>query len=490
MSTTPIRPEDLEQLGNGSNTSSSASQTQEGFFEQGLIDADDLIQQPKSTDGSQKSAWKLGSKWLVGGGVGLVLALIAFFILSAFGGIFSARERGDETADSEGPSELEKLQAERDRARLEADRASARLAFQQQSQSRIIEPAEATEVPESEAAPEPVPVAQEPVPIPRTPAPAPVRTPPRPAPAPSRPAPAPSRPAPAPAPQVDPAQRWQELASGGVTVAAAPLEVAQAAMPPELPSANATGEPVRLEVEKLVTPGVEGIVNGRPSEPAAPPAPPTVILPGTTASAVQTQPVIYDTATDSAYSPSLVSLSEPLLDNAGVEILPAGTQLVVEVANVSALSSKRALVKQWAVQAVITQEDGSRRLMDLPTETISVVGAEKDDGQLIAKSVSSNGGGFGRTLAIAALGAAREVGRVINRPESQTITNGSFGSTVSTTNGDEDVLAAALSGAADPLIDNLQNGLRSERSRRDPVFFIPADTPVTVTLEKSWQPNA
>lgn len=489
MSATPIHPEDLEKLGNGSDFV--PEQASQNSSNQGLIDPEDLIEQPQATNGTQKAAWRLGSKWVIGGSIGLVLALIALFMLSAFASIFGAR-RGNGTATANGPSEVERLQAELERAQLEANRERAiRLLDVPESQLRTLGPDEPLAAePEAEAPPtpeEPIEVADRPITVPRTPAPV-VRTPPRPTPAPAQPA----RPAPAPrpaAPAVDPMQRWEQLAFGGVTSAVAPRAVAAAEMPPELPAASR--EPIQLEVDRVSTPGTQGILDGKPPEPEVKVEPPSpaVVLPGTAIGAVQTQPVIYNSATGSAYSLSLITLSEPLLDDVGQEVLPTGTQLVVEVANVAVVSPKRALVKQWATQAIVTEADGSKQIIDIPSETIAVIGSEKEDGQLIAKSVSSSGGGFGRTLALAALGAVREVGRVANRPESQVVSSGSFGNTVSTTNGDDDIVAAVFSGAADPLLARAQNDIRRDIDRRDPIFLIPADTPVTVTLEKTWQPN-
>lgn len=480
MSATPIRPEDLEQLGNGVSLSPSP----EDPPNQGLIDPEDLIHRPPATDGARRSAWKLGSKWIIGGSAGLVVTLMALFFLSSFASLFNPRQAS--VAETEEASELEQLRAARDRAELEANRAKARLAIQQQSARTL--PQEAEEPvppPPPEAAPAanpaPMPVAAAPVPIARTPAPPAVRTPPRPAP--PRPAPPPAP----PTPQVDPSQQWQQLATGGVTVAAAPLQVAEAPSAPALPSPSR--EPVRLGVEKVVTPGTQGVLDGRAPAPVVEPPPPALVLPGTAVSAVQTQPVIYNSVSRSAYSLSLVSLSEALLDDGGAEVLPAGTQLVVEVDSVAVLSAKRALVKQWATQAIVTREDGTKQLIEIPPQTVAVVGNEDDDGQLIAKSVNRSGG-FKRVLGLALLGAVREVGRVANRPESEVIRSGIDGSTFSTVNGESDTFAAVLTGVADPLLARAQAGMDRDVDRRDPIFLVPANTPVTVTLEKAWQPNA
>ncbi len=493
MSVSPIHPEDLERLGRGSVPDEPLHSDPREY--NALIDPEDIIHPPQPTDGARKSAWKLGAKWLIGGSIGLIIALISLFLLSSMASIFGPRERA--ATPTEEVSELERLQADRDRAELEANRAKARLAIQQQSVPKLVPaataaPAGTGEATTPEAAPAvppaPIPVASTPVPIPRTPTRAPARSPVSQPPAPVR------SPAAATAKttvEIDPHQRWQQLAAAGVTSSVASSTEKPAAAPPTLPPAAEKTAPPPLAPD--LSPGTQGILTGRvPPEPVAvvEPPPPAIILPGTAIRAVQTQPVIYNASTRSAYSLSLVALTEPLLDDAGQEVLPEGTQLVVEVASVAELSPKRALVKQWATQAIVTRAEGTRELIEIPPETVAVIGAPSDKGQLIAKSVSSAGGGFTKTLGLVLLGAIREVGRVANRPESQVVSNNINGSTISTVNGDTDTLAAVLTGASEPLLARAQANIARDLGRRDPIFLVPANTPVTVSLEKSWQPDA
>nr|WP_228024901.1 TrbI/VirB10 family protein [cf. Phormidesmis sp. LEGE 11477] len=142
--------------------------------------------------------------------------------------------------------------------------------------------------------------------------------------------------------------------------------------------------------------------------------------------------------------PGAVELTEDLVSN-GTVIMPAGTQLTVELAGASSSG-----MVELRITSIILPES-SYSYMQIPVEAITI--RSNDGSVLVAKEMSGSERDINRlTRNQAILGAIGQVGSVLNRPNSSNSAIGPTGAISSTDFGSPSILGAVLEGAANTVI--------------------------------------
>lgn len=320
-------------------------------------------------------------------------------------------------------------------------------------------------------------------------------------------------------PEIDPFERWNQLATIGQQTTTTTEEKATVPTPPSTttPSNSETIPVVSLNhtnsdessfgstttiaaippesSTQSLTPGERGILNGTPvseSEvaPTTTPGEPMQIQIGTLAQAKVLVPMIW-TAEKSANSGRFaVELEEDVLSTDNRIAFPKGSILITEVDSVS---SDNKLVNQTVVAVVYPDNSGQIRQQQVPKNSILIRG--ENGNPLIAKGMGNPGSEIARQdILIGLLGAAGRAAQVVNQNQSQSatiISSGGFSSqTITTTAREPNILAAAMEGFFRPMSQRLtQRADRTtqEISQRTPVAVVPQGTKVSVFFNSFFQ---
>jgi hypothetical protein len=275
-------------------------------------------------------------------------------------------------------------------------------------------------------------------------------------------------------PIIDPQERWQQLVKLGSygsvrpESSAMPESIAQVELP------QTTEPQAKLTIWDRQDVAVDPTIDPVPPEPQ-----PTSLIAGTNAAAVFETPLVLD---DSKSNDRFtIALSEAIPDATGKTAFPANTKLTVQVEGVS----QTGRVQLSATSATWNQE-GQTKEMTLPTGAIQIRG---DQGRpLMAQQFEDKGKEHatldrGQFILSAIRGAS---GQLI---QSNTRVQTGGGSTVVTQeNQRPNVLAGALQGGADTLLNTI--GERNKRAaeeiqQRPPIRYIAAGTPVQVFVNQS-----
>lgn len=213
------------------------------------------------------------------------------------------------------------------------------------------------------------------------------------------------------------------------------------------------------------------------------------IATGTTVAATVVAPSIWAAGTDrdregdAVTQSGLVRLEEPLRDDAGEVVLPAGAALVVELDGVNEANGLAALT---AVAAIA----GDREL-SLPEGAVAI---RADDGDPFFAEPYDDRGDELAALDVgqALLGAVSTAAELVNRPrETSTIGRLDGGETIATRqrNGDPDLLAGAIAGGFETLHDRVAE--RNDRAieeilSRPVVWYVATERPVTLWVERGF----
>lgn len=321
-------------------------------------------------------------------------------------------------------------------------------------------------------------------------------------------------------PEIDPFERWNQLATIGQQTTTTTEEKATVPTPTVVsasPSATTQSNSQTIPVVSLnhtnsdesssgstttiaaippdLTPGERGILNGTPvseSEvaPATTPGEPMQIQIGTLAQAKVLVPMIW-TAEKSANSGRFaVELEQDVLSTDNRIAFPKGSILITEVDSVS---SDNNLVNQTVVAVVYPDNSGQIRQQQVPKNSIFIRG--ENGNPLIAKSMGNPGSEIARQdILIGLLGAAGRAAQVVNQNQSQSatiISSGGFSSqTITSTAREPNILAAAMEGFFRPMSQRLtQRADRTtqEISQRTPVAVVPQGTKVSVFFNTFFQ---
>lgn len=321
-------------------------------------------------------------------------------------------------------------------------------------------------------------------------------------------------------PEIDPFERWNQLATIGQQTTTTTEEKATVPTPTVVsasPSATTQSNSQTIPVVSLnhtnsdessspnsttiaaippdFTPGERGILNGTPASksevaPATTPGEPMQIQIGTLARAKVLVPMIW-TAEKSANSGRFaVELAEDVLSTDNRIAFPKGSILITEVDSVS---SDNKLVNQTVVAVVYPDSFGQIRQQQVPKNSILIRG--ENGNPLIAKGMGNPGSEIARQdILIGLLGAAGRAAQVVNQNQSQSatiISSGGFSSqTITTTAREPNILAAAMEGFFQPMSQRLtQRADRTtqEISQRTPVAVVPQGTKVSVFFNTFFQ---
>lgn len=210
----------------------------------------------------------------------------------------------------------------------------------------------------------------------------------------------------------------------------------------------------------------------------SPPALPLTIAPGSLAQGQLSQPISW--TRDMSSIKGALTLTDPLMSS-GYEVLPAGTEIIVEVANFS----ESGAVELRPTAIVLSQ--ASTLDLSIPLDAIQILAA--DGGYPIAQIENGSEQALRRLdRQQAVLGALSGAARFINRPDSESGFFGAGGSTYNRDYGDGgSVIAAIGGGAADEILDSRSQRLAAQSARiaqRPYIWTLPTGTDVQLFISQ------
>ena len=197
------------------------------------------------------------------------------------------------------------------------------------------------------------------------------------------------------------------------------------------------------EVDETYDAGVEFIMQRSQPAQQTPSYRTTEILPGASAQGEFIVPMAW--SEDLPGSSGAILLTNDLVSNDAV-VMPAGTQLTVELANASSSG-----MVDLRITSIILPDD-SYGDMQVPVSALTILSG--DGNVLVAKEISGSQRELNRiTRNQAVLGAIGQIGSVLNRPNSSSSAIGPAGAISSTDYGSGSILGAVLEGAANTMIN-------------------------------------
>ncbi|MBD1853431.1 hypothetical protein H6F87_26315 [Cyanobacteria bacterium FACHB-502] len=247
-------------------------------------------------------------------------------------------------------------------------------------------------------------------------------------------------------------------------------------------SSAGTGNVISPETSAPISDGTRGILEQREMGNGLSPNGNYQVALGTSAEAEVTVPLYWEPGGAGRGTPGrfAVTLSQPLMSTNGEVALPAGTTFITE-AEVSSDQSR--IVNQTVVAVVYQGADGQIRQEPVTPGTIVVRGENNEP--LIARRHQNSD--LGDDLLLGAVGALGRVGELINQGDvfsSSSSSGGSSGSsstTITRRSGDTNVLAAALDGFFNPLVERMQFRAQSQDSaQQSTILEVNEEQPVSV----------
>ena len=184
----------------------------------------------------------------------------------------------------------------------------------------------------------------------------------------------------------------------------------------------------------------------------------------------------YQAVTTAPSQPIFIALSTPVLDTQGKTLLPAGTQIMCEVAALD-----NGMLQVSSAKASI---DG--QLVDLPKQAIILQNSSK---QPLVAQVKSFGQGevFNRDLMGFAGGALSAIGKNLTQPQTQTIaTSGGF---LQTSNPQQNILGSVLDGGFSPLVSQWMERNKQATTQinsASKIYFLPTGTEVNLIISQPF----
>ncbi|NEQ51321.1 MAG: hypothetical protein F6K11_14470 [Leptolyngbya sp. SIO3F4] len=237
-------------------------------------------------------------------------------------------------------------------------------------------------------------------------------------------------------------------------------------------------EPLENALQAQVPPEILSDAEARIlEEPLQPPS----LMSGTYAAGELITPVVLNESEQS--NRYVVRLNEPLMDNRGRPAIPGESDLTVEVETIG----DDRLVEISAVSAT-WQEGNNQQEILLPDAVVQIRGV--DGHPLIAQGYGDPGGEIAALDASeVALGAVRRASELYTRPNTRVQTNDNS-TVVTEENPDPNILAGALEGGTDVLLDILSERNQQARdaiAQRPQVLYLEENTPVQVFVNASMQ---
>lgn len=208
------------------------------------------------------------------------------------------------------------------------------------------------------------------------------------------------------------------------------------------------------------------------------------IVPGTTATATLTTPIVWaqDLKPDQQPQRFGLQLSQPLYAADGSVALPAGTQMVAKVDAVSESG-----MVQLSVVTVVAPTATGNQVVEIPSSSLLISG-EKGNPLVAELQNPGRRGNFGRDMTTALLGGLGQVGTLLNRPANQTTVTSPYLSSTSIGNSQTNILGGVLQGAFSPLLEQTQKRHQQEIEavlKRPNLWYIPAGKPILIFTNSS-----
>jgi hypothetical protein len=184
----------------------------------------------------------------------------------------------------------------------------------------------------------------------------------------------------------------------------------------------------------------------------------------------------YQAVTTAPSQPIFIALSTPVLDTQGKTILPAGTQIMCEVAALD-----NGMLQVSSAKAAI---DG--QLIDLPKQAIILQDASK---QPLVAQVKALGQGevFNRDLMSFAGGALSAIGKNLTQPQTQTVATS--GGIIQTSNSQPNILGAVLDGGFSPVVNQWMERNKQATTQinsASKIYFLPTGTEVNLIIAQPF----
>ncbi|BDI20904.1 hypothetical protein ANSO36C_67060 (plasmid) [Nostoc cf. commune SO-36] len=306
---------------------------------------------------------------------------------------------------------------------------------------------------------------------------------------------------------VDPFQKWNQLASlgqsqiGNSKVAETQSEVAINTQTPtasKLTARASISTPQDPGIQTVLigskstdsktdnlTPGMVGILNRTPVSSADLNVNETKeVALGTSAQGRIIMPMIWDQEGNNKSDRFAIELTKPLTATDGTVALPAGTVLVTKTV---AVGKKSNLVSASAIAIIYPDSQGTVKQETIPAETLLIRGRGQQP--LIAKKLNDVGTDIAQQdLLVGLLSSLGKVGSIVNQPRTQSstvVSSGTFNQSTITSNSNPQIWAAALEGFFSPVSERLSR--RSDQAvqellQRPNIQFLPEGTEVSVVV--------
>ena len=179
----------------------------------------------------------------------------------------------------------------------------------------------------------------------------------------------------------------------------------------------------------------------------------------------------------------LVTLHEPLLNNQGTVAIPANSELLVEVEQMT----ETGMIQLSAVGVTWNEGTGQRELV-LPPSVIAIRGQNGEP--LMAEQFDDPGNEIAAMdVGQFALGAVRRTAELYTRSDARVETRNNT-TIVTEDNPEPNILAGVLEGGTDAILDSIAERNRraiAAMETRPPIWILEAGTPVQVFVNQSMQ---
>ncbi|MEB3215357.1 MAG: hypothetical protein VKN72_03720 [Nostocales cyanobacterium 94392] len=176
----------------------------------------------------------------------------------------------------------------------------------------------------------------------------------------------------------------------------------------------------------------------------------------------------------------VIRLNEPLKTRDGNIALPAGTELLTQISNIS-----DAGMLQLQAKSAIVNRNGKLEQITLPENAIRIRSPQGKP--LIAQQYPKKAGKIaGMDTGLFALGAISKIAELSNRTDSEIITTAG-GNIVTQNNDSVNILTGALEGGTSSIVPQISARNQqavSEMMRRGNIWFLPAGTPVEIFVNQ------
>lgn len=180
-----------------------------------------------------------------------------------------------------------------------------------------------------------------------------------------------------------------------------------------------------------------------------------------------------------------IRLTSHLLSPNGKVVVPSGTKIIARIASAKATGEIQLVAKYFHLEPT----NGDRVIIvTIPDNTIKLQDRDRD-GLLIAKPRLKKT--LGRDAIAAILGGTAKMTEIINRPESSSHNSWNGGSNSTVINGDGNVGAAFIGGAAEQLNSRMtrQNEAEIRRRMNEPIVFVlPKNTEIEIYINENFYP--